>query len=271
MSELYGRKPAIDEKRAVSEHLELASAATAVCEEGFDVLKIVVISFDGWGDGFISRNRRAILDGDDPDGVGASSGTRGEEGGVVGNGGEGCFVYERADVHRTKPIQLRQFVLPERIRLVFVQAVNGGLRQNYKLRRVDRINPFAKNGPLPPSLPLFTEERVGVLKLIALHSAPECLLGFQRRAVFGVHITNAAFRYAHQRHAVDAVLPGKEAEVNATSQHAALHPSLIGRRNDPSLGKRSAGAPELFYESHPCVRDVDNPQKARRVRQGRDY
>ena len=136
-----------------------------------------------------------------------------------------------------------EFVLPAIIRFVFVQAVNGGFCQHDKLRSVDGVNPYAKNGSLPPSLAFFTEERVGVLELVAVYRATECLLGFERRAILGVNVADASFRYAHQRHPVDSVLPRKETEVNAAPQHSALHARLICRSDNATFGKRSSRAP----------------------------
>jgi len=85
-------------------------------------------------------------------------------------------------------------------------------------REIDREYTFAQDSPLSSSLSFSFKERVSVLKVVAIHNAPESLSWWKRRAVSGVDVSDLAFRDHNERLFVDAILPREKTGVKAAAQ-----------------------------------------------------
>ena len=162
--------------------------------------------------------------------------------------------------------ELSQFLLPGD------PGIHVLLADDDKERRIDGVDPFTQNGPLPAALPPSGEKGGGVLKGIAGHAAGEGLHLLQRGSVTGIHVADPSLTDGDERHRVDAVLPERIAKMQPAAQRSRLQSGLAVQGDDAALFQRSLAGPELFDDAHPAVRNIthakdevdDEPERQRR-------
>ena len=83
--------------------------------------------------------------------------------------------------------------------------------------------PRATRLPVLAALAAVSKKGFRFLEMIARDGHAECLCRFQRCAVLGIDVTDAAFGNCHQWDLVDTVLPGEQAKVEAAAKQSALN------------------------------------------------
>ncbi len=144
-------------------------------------------------------------------------------------------------------------------------AIDGVLADDHKQRRVDGIDAFAQDDPLPATLSTTRrlaadQEGAGVLEVIARHHAGQRLARLERLAVAGIDVADLALRDGDQPNLVDTELPSPQPEVQAAAQEIGLVARLAVERDDRALGYRASLRPELFDDADVGVRDVGGGQ-----------
>ena len=84
---------------------------------------------------------------------------------------------------------------------------------DHKQRQVYGEDAFTQNRPLPAALAVASQERLCVLKVIAIHKASKGLRRRKRVSVASIDVTDLALGNHHQRLFVDAVLPREKAQM----------------------------------------------------------
>ncbi len=269
-------EPAVDEERAVGEHLELLAPPSAQGQERLGVLEVVVVLLAGRGlhlgrDDLARADGRAVMNADHADVV-ALLAKRHAAGRIDlrRNPAAGRAV---ADHDRVEPAHGQQLGLPGAVlRLVVLldrPAVGLALGNHHEQRHVDRVDALAQEAPLPAALALVVQERRSVLEVVAVDHLAQRLRRRQRLAVAGVDVADLAFGDRHQPLLVQPVLPGEIAKMQSAAQQPGLEARLSGSGDDPPTGERAPGGPELLHNAHAIVGDVANAQEPQQHQQAR--
>ncbi len=236
--QFHGGKPAVDVERAIGQHLQLLAAQAPQGQERLRVLEVLVAAgairrLHLGGDDLAGRNGRAIVDGDDAEGV-----RRRERrihlavAGVVDTG-------VLADDDRVETMHRGQLCLPVAVGVHGLVLQRPGVDtlfgDHHEQRQVEGEHALAEDGALPATLTAGRQEGTGILEVVAGADGAEGLGRRQRTAVTGVDIADLALGHHHQRMLVDAVLPGEVPRVHAPAQHVGLEPGLPVAGHDLAL------------------------------------
>ena len=196
-------------------------------QEGFRILEILVIlglPFHFRRDDFAGFDRRAVVNGDNPDRVGRVEYHLNAAGELVGLPDE--VISAVADHHRTEAVHLHQLrqPVPVFLAVAFVDrpGIHAVLRDDDKQREVERVESFAQDRALTAALAAVGQESARILEGVALHHAAQGLRGGQRRSVAGVDVADLAFGDDHQRFDVDLELPREKAEMQTAAENVGL-------------------------------------------------
>src|SRR6516225_4290309 len=135
-------------------------------------------------------------------------------------------------------------------------TVDPVIRDDGKLRCVNRIGPLAQNLALRSLLATAHEEFPRILKIGVLLGVigREYLRSAQWGPIAREHVSDLALTNGHEVGFVNSIGEGKE-DVNSATQNLGLEPSLTMERDEARFD-RAFRRPHFFYDSDLIVRDV---------------